>query len=109
MNELMKDIVMSDCVQELLEDAIFSIEEGLITESEYKTICNEVQKRLDNDSSLLLEPLQIANLVEYALIAYSAMRVKAENKVNKHFLTPEQSVDMAFYKQLGQKLKTKTK
>ncbi len=101
MENLMKDIVNSDCVQELLTDVHFCIEEGHITTKEYTSICNSVQELLNNDETLLLEPLQIAMLIEDALIIHSAMRVREESKRTKHFSSPEKSVKVAFAKQFG--------
>ena len=101
MENLMKDIVYSDSVQALLEDVHFCIEEGQITEKEFKNICKSVQTMIDNDKTLLLEPLQVAMLIEDALIIYNAIRVNREGKATRRFLNSEQSVEIAFNKQFG--------
>ncbi len=103
MNDLMKDIVMSDCVQDLLSDAIFSIEDEQISEEEYKNICTEVQKLIDSDETLVLEPIQIASLVEEALIIHSSRRVKADSDLSRRFNSTKASVLLAYNKLIGKK------
>lgn len=102
MENLMKDIVMSDVVQGLLEDLLFEIENGLINLPEYKVICNLIQAKIDEDTTLLLEPLEVAKIVERAVMTYSGRNVRAEFKKFRHFVKPEESVEIAFAKELGQ-------
>ncbi|MDE5889374.1 MAG: hypothetical protein K2H20_05075 [Bacilli bacterium] len=107
MEELMKDIVMSDAVQDLLTDARLLIEEELINMNEYKRICIATQELIDSDSTLLLNPIEVAMLIEEAIMIYSSKRVKNDSKKEKHFLSIEKSVQIAFRKQFGQEKEQK--
>lgn len=101
MEDFMKNIVVSDIVQELLVDLLCEIEfDSLIEKDEYIDICQLVQATI-NEQALLLEPLEIAKVIEEAVMIYSGRNVKVDSEGLEHFNNIPESVEIAFVKQLG--------
>lgn len=97
----MKNIVISDTVQGLVSDLLCEIEyNSLINMTEYASICRLIQATI-NEENLLLEPLEVASIIEEAVMIYSSKNVKADSKRAHHFYNAEESVKVAFKKQLG--------
>lgn len=92
MRNLMRNIVNSEVVQELLEEVR---EEKMVTPAKYEEICTLIQERINSNLEvLLLDPYEVAALVEEAIMIYSTMK----NGTNFHVLSTETSVDLAFSK-----------
>ena len=92
MQDFMRNIVNSEVVQELLEEVR---EEQMVTPAKYEEICTLIQERINSKLEvLLLDPYEVAALVEEAIMIYSTKK----NGTNFHVLSTEKSVDLAFSK-----------